>query len=262
MVPDGSADASPLRGWSALRSLLASVLTVRCAGCAAPGAPICPTCRFALLGRPPRRPGVLVAVPFMAGFLGAEHAIVVMQIPGLVSNAWLVWSHRRAGRAAPLRYDMILPACVMTIVGVWFLDVMDDRVVILLLAGAVACFLALLLLGGTLLAGGPVLFAVGLLLGRTGLLFLTTLARLAATTATAAAAPLAGPRSGAVLLGALLGSLLAAGRAGRRNRRHRGWARVADLRFLAVRGRGAGRVGRAGVAGGPLPCRARAVVHV
>ena len=29
----------------------------------------------------------LVAVPFMASFLGAEHAIVVMQIPGLVSNA-------------------------------------------------------------------------------------------------------------------------------------------------------------------------------
>ena len=36
----------------------------------------------------------LVAVPFMAGFLGAEHAIVVMQIPGLVSNVWLVWRHR------------------------------------------------------------------------------------------------------------------------------------------------------------------------
>ncbi|MGB1610315.1 MAG: hypothetical protein ACPHGX_07940, partial [Ilumatobacteraceae bacterium] len=61
-------------------------------------------------------------------------------------------------------------------------------------------------LTGTLLAGGPVLIAVGLLLGRTGLLFLTTLARLAAAaTATAAAVPLAGPRSGAVLLGALVG---------------------------------------------------------
>ena len=86
----------------------------------------------------------LVAVPFMAGFLGAEHAIVVMQIPGLVSNAWLVWSHRREAKATPLRYDMIVPACAMTIVGVWFLDVTDDQVIILLLAGAVACFLALL----------------------------------------------------------------------------------------------------------------------
>ena len=45
--------------------------------------------------------------------------------------------------AAPLRYDMMLPACAMTVVGVWFLDVTDDRI-ILLLAIAVASFLALL----------------------------------------------------------------------------------------------------------------------
>ncbi|MEE2997379.1 MAG: sulfite exporter TauE/SafE family protein [Pseudomonadota bacterium] len=86
----------------------------------------------------------LVAVPFMAGFLGAEHAIVVMQIPGLVSNGWLVWSHRREARATPIRFDMIVPACLMTVVGVWFLDVTDDRIVLLLLAGAVAIFLSLL----------------------------------------------------------------------------------------------------------------------
>lgn len=87
----------------------------------------------------------LVAVPFMAGFLGAEHAIVVMQIPGLVSNTWLVWRHRGEASAAPLRYDMIIPASLMTIAGVWFLDSADDRITILLLAVAVACFLALLL---------------------------------------------------------------------------------------------------------------------
>ncbi|PPR09134.1 MAG: hypothetical protein CFH41_02772 [Alphaproteobacteria bacterium MarineAlpha11_Bin1] len=88
----------------------------------------------------------LVAVPFMAGFLGAEHAIVVMQIPGLVSNVWLVWSHQREARVTPVRYDMIVPACIMTVVGVWFLAVSDDRITILLLASAVACFLTLLVL--------------------------------------------------------------------------------------------------------------------
>ncbi len=87
----------------------------------------------------------LVAVPFMAGFLGAEHAIVVMQIPGLVSNAWLIWRHRGEAREAPLRNDMIIPASLMTIAGVWFLDSADDRITILLLAVAVAGFLALLL---------------------------------------------------------------------------------------------------------------------
>lgn len=88
----------------------------------------------------------LVAVPFMAGFLGAEHAIVVMQIPGLVSNAWLVWNTRIHARQVPLRYDMIVPAVLATVAGVWFLDVADDKTVLLLLAAAVAAFLALLLL--------------------------------------------------------------------------------------------------------------------
>lgn len=87
----------------------------------------------------------LVAVPFMAGFLSAEHAIVVMQIPGLVSNAWLVWRHKGEIGEIRIRYDMILPAAAMTVVGVWFLDSAEDRVTLLLLAGAVAVFLALLL---------------------------------------------------------------------------------------------------------------------
>ena len=88
----------------------------------------------------------LVAVPFMAGFLGAEHAIVVMQIPGLVSNVWLVWQHRGEAKATPLRYDMIIPASLMTVVGVWFLDTADDNITILLLAVAVA-LLALMVNG-------------------------------------------------------------------------------------------------------------------
>ncbi len=87
----------------------------------------------------------LVAVPFMASFLGAEHAIVVMQIPGLVSNAWLVWRHKGELGGLRLRYDMILPAAVMTVAGVWFLDTANDNVTILLLASVVAVFLALLL---------------------------------------------------------------------------------------------------------------------
>ena len=68
-----------------------------------------------------------------------------MQIPGLVSNAWLVWRHRGEAKATSLRYDMIIPASLMTVVGVWFLDTADDNITLLLLAGAVACFLALLL---------------------------------------------------------------------------------------------------------------------
>jgi hypothetical protein len=88
----------------------------------------------------------LVAVPFLAGFLGAEHAIVVLQIPGMVSNIWLVWSHRRSAAEIPIRYDMIVPSVITVVLGVWFLDVADEQIILLLLAGSVAVFLAVMLL--------------------------------------------------------------------------------------------------------------------
>ncbi len=87
----------------------------------------------------------LVAVPFLASFLGAGRAVVVMQIPGLVSNAWLVWRHRGVVREIPLRYDLMLPAVVMTVFGVWFLGTATDNATILLLAAVVAVFLLLLI---------------------------------------------------------------------------------------------------------------------
>ena len=71
--------------------LLSQVLTVRCAGCDAPGAPICRSCRFALLATPPRRPGVLVAVPFtgrarqvVLGFKFHNRRAVAGHLAGLV----------------------------------------------------------------------------------------------------------------------------------------------------------------------------------
>lgn len=91
----------------------------------------------------------LVAAPLMAGFLGAEHAIVVMQIPCLFSNLWLVWRHRAEGKTTPVRYNMIVPAMLMTVVGVWFLDSASDGATMLLLAIAVAFFLGLLVLNPT-----------------------------------------------------------------------------------------------------------------
>lgn len=98
----------------------------------------------------------LVAVPFMAGFLGVEHAIVVMQIPGLVSNIWLVTRNRNEMRDLSLRYDLIVPAAVMTVAGVWFLDTANDRVTILLLAGVVAVFLALMIVSPSFRLDGPI----------------------------------------------------------------------------------------------------------
>jgi uncharacterized protein len=50
-----------------------------------------------------------VAIPVMAPFLGVEHAVVLMAIPGVVSNAWLVRTHR-----AEARHTRDLPGLVGT----------------------------------------------------------------------------------------------------------------------------------------------------
>jgi len=86
----------------------------------------------------------LVAIPFMATFLGAEHAIVVAQIPNMAANIWLFVSHRRELKVTPLRYDLLVPAAVTVVVGVWFLDLWEDRIVITLLAVCLGGFLILL----------------------------------------------------------------------------------------------------------------------
>ena len=45
-----------------------------------------------------------IAIPVMAIFIGVEHSVVVMAIPGMVSNAWLIWRFRApSGRPATCR---------------------------------------------------------------------------------------------------------------------------------------------------------------
>jgi hypothetical protein len=39
-----------------------------------------------------------IAIPVMATSVGVEHAVVVMAVPGVLSNAWLVWANRDAAR--------------------------------------------------------------------------------------------------------------------------------------------------------------------
>jgi uncharacterized membrane protein YfcA len=38
----------------------------------------------------------LIAIPVMAVFVGVERAVVVMAIPGVLANGWMVWTHRES----------------------------------------------------------------------------------------------------------------------------------------------------------------------
>jgi len=69
----------------------------------------------------------LIAVPLLAAFIGVEHAVVLMVVPGLVSNGWLLWVHRGAAPPfAKLRAFMFF-GVLGGIAGTWLLAVASRR---------------------------------------------------------------------------------------------------------------------------------------
>jgi uncharacterized protein len=57
----------------------------------------------------------------LASFLGLPHAITVLAIPGVASNAWQVWSHRSSWRNASFLPPLIASAVVGLAAGTAFL---------------------------------------------------------------------------------------------------------------------------------------------
>ncbi len=82
-----------------------------------------------------------VAVPIIAIFLGVETAVVVLTIPNLVSNAWLIWGQRAHLKTTRIRWDIFIPAAIAVIAGVWFLQAIDPRQTVQWLAFALGVFL-------------------------------------------------------------------------------------------------------------------------
>lgn len=87
----------------------------------------------------------MVAIPVMAAFIGVPHAVAVMALPTLVTNGWLVWSHRGAAAAASRIAILLATGVVGVGVGTWVLVALDDRLLSLILAGLVIGYVALAL---------------------------------------------------------------------------------------------------------------------
>ena len=86
----------------------------------------------------------LVAVPFMAIFLGVEHAVIVIQVPNIVSNLWLIYANRSKFREMPLHLELWIPSAVAIFIGVWFLSSADRDLTGVLFAGFLGMFLVLI----------------------------------------------------------------------------------------------------------------------
>jgi uncharacterized protein len=118
-----------------------------------------------------------IAIPVMAVFLGVEHAVVVMAIPGVVANGLLVWTHRAEYRHTRDLPVMLATGVVGAAVGTVLLDSLDGRILSACLAAVIVVYIVLALTrpGFTLpdrvtrVASPPVGLAAGGLQGATGI---------------------------------------------------------------------------------------------
>lgn len=118
-----------------------------------------------------------IAIPVMAVFLGVERSVVVMAIPGVVANGWLVWSHRGEARLTRDLPGMLAAGVVGSVVGTLLLKSLDGRILSAALAVMIVAYICLALLhpGFTIsprvtrVASPPVGLAAGGLQGATGI---------------------------------------------------------------------------------------------
>ncbi|GAA3169244.1 sulfite exporter TauE/SafE family protein [Blastococcus jejuensis] len=118
-----------------------------------------------------------LAIPVMAVFLGVEHAVVVMAIPGVVANGLLVWSHRAEAPRTRHLPAMLAAGVVGSVAGTMLLHSLDGRVLSGVLALVIVTYIVLSVAkpGFTLpervtrIGAGPVGLAAGGLQGATGI---------------------------------------------------------------------------------------------
>lgn len=123
------------------------------------------------LGLPP------IALAILAPLLGAEHTVVVLALPTVVSNGSLVWAHRRSLRESDHLLVLVVTGIVGAVAGARLLVWLDESAVSLGLGVVVLAYALLYLLRpevalpakATRVLSGPVGLAGGLLQGATGL---------------------------------------------------------------------------------------------
>lgn len=119
----------------------------------------------------------IIGVPVVSTFLGVEHAVVVMVVPGLATNLGLVWLHRRHLRATRDLAPLLAMGALGAIIGTFGLRTLDAPVLNLLVAGLIGLYVVMMLRGAgwrlpervTRYTSPPAGLAAGLLQGATGI---------------------------------------------------------------------------------------------
>lgn len=118
-----------------------------------------------------------IAIPVMATFLGVERAVVIMALPGVVTNTWLLWryrSHLRATRDLPV---LLVTGIIGAVLGTIGLQRANAAVLSLVLAAAIGLYLVVFVSKARVevtaavsrYSSPPVGLVAGLLQGATGM---------------------------------------------------------------------------------------------
>jgi uncharacterized membrane protein YfcA len=86
-----------------------------------------------------------VAIPVMAPFLGVEHAVVLMAIPGVVSNAWLLRTHRAEARHTRDLPSLVGTSIVGAVIGTVALKSLDGRALSAALVVVIVAYIVIVL---------------------------------------------------------------------------------------------------------------------
>ena len=78
-----------------------------------------------------------IAIPVMATFLGVEAAVVIMTIPGIVTNSWLMWKHRHHFSGTRDLPVLLVTGTAGVVAGTILLDSLNDNVLSLTLASVI-----------------------------------------------------------------------------------------------------------------------------
>jgi uncharacterized membrane protein YfcA len=119
----------------------------------------------------------LVAIPVLAAFLGIGHAVAIMTMPILVTNAWQTWQLRDELKSLRFLTPLLAAGSIGVFIGVWVLTAVPERTLSIVLAAILILYIGLRLAKPDLhiraapgyALAAPAGFVAGILHGATGI---------------------------------------------------------------------------------------------
>ena len=84
----------------------------------------------------------VIVIPVMALFVGIESAIIVMAIPGVITNGWMTWQNRECYKEVTGMTAILVAGIIGTVLGVAILYVASERLLSIVLFAWIVVYIA------------------------------------------------------------------------------------------------------------------------